>query len=777
MRRWIGVTMFALAGCSRADVALFLPVDDGVRALVVVSEAPNTSPRAEAFDRDGARLQAVLDEAYVGAYEVRITALLYEQPLSALALPAGPLPLSVPPEGGAALPSPAKSFATAVRGEQIAPWVEQDTLPPSIAAIRARTGADDAACLDKGGCFEGPSPDRSSCKIPCPASPEPEPPAPVALPVLTPCAPGFTPRELDPGVVVCDAFPDGRVTSCPRGQAHFVGGAGCEPLGAPCPSDGWPAEAPAGARYVAEGGSGMGTKAAPFGSIAAALAGATPGTVVLVKAGDYVEELTIPDGVRVVGACVAGTTLAKSGGVVHLEGAASLKGFFLERERIVASGAAVDASIEDVLLFESRWVALDIRDGARVAMTNIAVLSPSASGAQFTTGADVTVERAVFDRTVGHGLFLSDAKVELTQVVVDRPRPTSEGNTRTMEVNTDADVTIRRSWFGNGRKRGLFIDRSTVRLEDVTVVGTAVSSLEAADGYGLLIQNDADVTIARSWIHANQSRNLSSLARTIITDSVVSDARPGRRGDSEGFGIYARGASLVLERVAVLDSAFHAIDARASSNRLIDITVRRTGVQAADDRTGFGLYAGGALVLDGAEIQDVAGAAIRIEDPEGDLTIQDTTILRPGRAGCRVCTGICTDGARSVTVRRAAVTDAVGLAIGQVEMFGGALDLQDVSIRHTIPTFCERPVASPSGGLGDGLVSFGALRLRRFAIEDCLNAGLTLGTDRAAENVEVAEGALRGNQTGLNLLFEPSEWRAIGWRVAIADNEVDLVTP
>ena len=90
------------------------------------------------------------------------------------------------------------------------------------------------------------------------------------------CPSGWIPRDVA-GARACDLpITD---TTCGPGRAHFVGGEGCEDVGAACPAGSEPfaANLPADTIFVAPDATGDGTRATPFGTLAEAFAAATSG--------------------------------------------------------------------------------------------------------------------------------------------------------------------------------------------------------------------------------------------------------------------------------------------------------------------------------------------------------------------------------------------------------------------------------------------------------------------------------------------------------------------
>src|SRR5688572_30778703 len=140
---------------------------------------------------------------------------------------------------------------------------------------------------------------------------EPEPPRldQLKTPMMTPCPAGW--REVPPAesglpAAVCEPFPSGGGTICAIDQAHFPGTEGCARVGSECSSDEWASDLPSDRTviYVRPGAAGNGTRSAPYGSIAAAIAATADGAVIALAKGAYDEAVAIDKAVTLWGACV-----------------------------------------------------------------------------------------------------------------------------------------------------------------------------------------------------------------------------------------------------------------------------------------------------------------------------------------------------------------------------------------------------------------------------------------------------------------------------------------
>ncbi len=763
-----GLLAAALLSCRRGDVEVFLPIDDAIRSAVVVAFVED-SPQVTAYELgDGVR--APLLDPYVGKYAVDVTALLYTQPLDALDLAPGRLATVF--EGGRPVPATSDVRTTIVRGESVTAWESRSDAPERVRALRIAGEATE--CLEQGGCYDVDDPEAARCVVPCPEPRAPMPAEAVVMPALTPCPDGWTEADLGDGIVVCDPFPAGRKTDCARGSAHFLGERDCTPIGPACPAGRFPTELPTGTPvYVEAGANGTGTEAAPYGTISEALAGAESGTVVVVAAGRYAESFTVPIGVTVFGACTSGTTIATRDTIV-LGG--TLENVYLEEARVRVEAVANRATLRSVVSANAAGEAIRSSEVSGLLLEDVLVAEPERAGVVVWAGF-ATVRNVVVWGATSHGYVASDSTHDIEDLVIDGTRLSASNVARGMEIQKDADVEASRVWFGNGRDAAMFVDASEATLSDVVVGETASMGADSASGRGAFVQNEARLFIDRGWFHENSGSAVRVLNRAAVSmqDAVVWKTLP----PSNGGSIHAEmtSQSLSLTRVAVLDAPYHGVQNNGPLMQATDLIVRRTGSTGELDKFGHGVLAAGDVTILRAHIADVDGAGIVAGSATRLLRVEDTVIERPSRRGCRLCTGICTQNAEEATLARVRVAGAAGLAIGQGELIAGRVVAQDIVVRDVGRIECDHSVSSPSLGLGDGVVTRGVLDLRRFEIEGCSNAGLSVGAGDDPSRVIVRDGFVHHNDIGLMLLFGPPRDANVLTRVRLEDNRVAIDTP
>src|SRR5262245_46434457 len=143
------------------------------------------------------------------------------------------------------------------------------------------------------------------------------PPPDGGLALAAPAPPSFgtctfgTERTID-GFTICEP-PAPVDPPCGAGTAQFLGDSACMPVRpGGCPAGDFAEDVPADVpvMYVAEGGTGDGTLASPFGRIANAIGALPTGGVIALGKGTYREAVTLDGpGVTILGACPEETIL------------------------------------------------------------------------------------------------------------------------------------------------------------------------------------------------------------------------------------------------------------------------------------------------------------------------------------------------------------------------------------------------------------------------------------------------------------------------------------
>ncbi|MCZ7679748.1 MAG: hypothetical protein M5U28_13695 [Sandaracinaceae bacterium] len=388
----------------------------------------------------------------------------------------------------------------------------------------------------------------------------------------------------------CEPWPDGH-QSCTGAREHFPGEAACRAIGASCPAAGeWAADLPASGTilYVRAGATGgTGTRASPFGTLAAALAEAAlraPPVVVALAQGSYAGDITLAPGVTLWGACTEGTrvdaasaavnvraapasalrNLRLSGGVTSVESPASAQ---LTLDRVLIEGASVGVSVAGGTLDASDLVVRGMTGGA-------------ARGVVVTAGGRASLRRAVL-RDVGgsEGVGLvatgAGAVAEVEDVAI---LDTSDGGAAAYSgARLDAVrlVLERNQW-------AMWSADSTLEGHHVVARDARVHGLQALS---------SATTLTSSLVERVLAWGLSLNGSATVRDVVVRDVARYDPFDFDGTGIATWRSAVLLERVRVERTdgigvgAWEGGDVTARS-----LDVRDTGLDARRPLIGAGVH-------------------------------------------------------------------------------------------------------------------------------------------------------------------------------------------
>ena len=662
------------------------------------------------------------------------------------------------------------------------------------------SGGDDGSS-DAGITFDARAPFDGAIEPAPPAAPEPpraEPALP-ALPVFLPCPAGW--REVTVGgVTACDPWPTTGRESCGAAEAHFPGEPGCRPVGAACEADGWPGGLPAsGVLFVRAGApaGGDGSRDAPYARIADALAVATSGMVVAIASGTYPEDLVVPDGVTLWGACAAATTLS---GAATVDPTVTLNGvtvvvrdlrvtgdkvaFFADSEaHLTLRGVAVeDVEVAGVYTFDSDVVLDDVvirRVRPGVGGLNGRGLSLS--------GGSLVATRVVIDATHEIAVFAARMEVSFTDVAVFATQPqVSDGLWgHGLHAQEGATVAIERGFFQDNHRIALLSggDGGELRLTDVVVRRTRLGNDTSR---GIDVEDGSHLVMRR--VHVDEQEELGvfvSDATVDGVDAIVSRTTAGAPGlTGRGVGFQGRSAG-TLSRVLVdhsLDTGVF-IGGLGADVALSDVTVRVVGLSGDGTMSGRGIaYQTGArgtisrLLVEGATETGLLVASL-------DTAVVASDVCVRAIEGERYARGISAVLGGSLDLSRAEVTEFDELAVF-VAGDGALLRAEDVYVRDTTGD------GSSEARLGRGVSAQMASRLEltRVWIErvgdsaitclgpdaTCIVADLTV--DEVAPNpdgeygrgIQVQEGSLdlrraslvRASEVGLTAILAGSIVRA-----------------
>jgi serine/threonine protein phosphatase PrpC len=173
----------------------------------------------------------------------------------------------------------------------------------------------------------------------------------------------------------------------------------------------------------------------PSGSIAAALASASPGESIIVEPGEYRERLVLRDGIRIVSRVPRGATIRLPGTasegdpavVANGVSGAELVGFRIVGDAATPLGTGIfatnaDVSIVDVEITGAASAAVDLNDSARLTLLGSHIHDNPGAALAIRDGASPRVSQNVFSR---NGL---SERVGAALIVEPDTRPTFFGN-------------------------------------------------------------------------------------------------------------------------------------------------------------------------------------------------------------------------------------------------------------------------------------------------------------------------------------------------------------
>ncbi len=318
---------------------------------------------------------------------------------------------------------------------------------------------------------------------------------------------------------------------------------------------------------------GDGSRASPFGTIAAALAAAGAGTIVALSKGSFDEAVVLSSGVSLRGACAAETRLTAAGSgsaVVEVTASgAALEGLTIagaDRIGLRVSGAGASVRVEDVVVDDVQTVGVAAVSGAGLTARSLVVRAtrPAADGRfghglEVSSGATAVVSRAVVDANHAIAVFASDegTSLKLTDAVVrgTRPRASDRQIGRGMNVQLAARVTASRVLLEDNTELGVFVtsEGTELALSDAVVRGTRSQQSNGRLGRGIGVYGGSRADLDRVVLDRNQEHGAFASdpgSRLVLRDALVRDTEPRDADRLVGRGVEViMGAHAELTRV------------------------------------------------------------------------------------------------------------------------------------------------------------------------------------------------------------------------------------
>lgn len=418
------------------------------------------------------------------------------------------------------------------------------------------------------------------------------------------CAEGF----VTDGEGGCDAILPPGPDPCPHGTIELIGHNTCQPLGdcGPDPSEGgspWGlVEVDATTMYVdatADATGANGTVAAPFLTVAEALAEVPPGGQVAIAAGEYEEALVVSRPVRLAGRCSALVVLRSPGDLDP------------PRPTLRITSGGTGSEVQGVTL-TGPGEGLRVSGAQQVSVQEVEIPSTGSYGVLGISDADARLWRVKVTGATTLGILSNNSTLSVEQSVVrgTNPQPATGYFGRGIEANCTSvgsctTLHVEGSLVAGNRDIGIFafdvdavVISSVVRdtLPEVTGQGPGMginaqcnSDLETCGSMlveGSLVKGNRDTGILVMGVHAR------------VASSVVRDTLPRMSDRVGGRGISAQChpttgvcGSLRVEGSLVADNHEFGIEAVVSETQVVSSIVRDTQSQEGDQTYGLGIAA------------------------------------------------------------------------------------------------------------------------------------------------------------------------------------------
>jgi len=505
----------------------------------------------------------------------------------------------------------------------------------------------------------------------------------------------------------CEPYGEAGPSDCPLGQHHLPGNEGCTDVGRACPAgpyaEGLPTDrtivyAAADASAVGEG-----TRADPV-SLEFAMRRGTDIVIALAKGHYEGQPVVLLDGVSLIGACAAETTLrlprtAAATQAVAVTGAGTeLVDLTISADDfgLLVQGAGATVTMNGVVFSAWGGLAVAVTDGATVRGAGVSLRGPG--------GGDHA------------GFEVSDSIVELSEV--------------TVENAADVGLTI----YGAA---------SSVTLTDFVIRGT--TPFGPAPSGGAVGLEDGHLTLTRGAILGNAGTGilLSSNGRAVLEDVTV------RGHGGTGISVW-EGSTLGATRVVVSDGAIVGMYIRESTASLTDVIVENTR-PVTEVGGGTGIIAFDAEVT-GQRVFVVGNTTFGFvaHEAESDVTMDDLIVEHTegypdtGLHG----RGLTVSGGAQMRLTRARISDSRDVGV-IVALRGAALIAESLEVSRTVEQLCATSTCSCCGaGNGIDVLDGGTLQLNRFTVRDSALIGIQV---LAGASLDLSNGDVTRAQFGFNL--------------------------
>lgn len=484
-------------------------------------------------------------------------------------------------------------------------------------------------------------------------------PWPDSSPVQWACPDGWR-RVVEDGAQTCDPFPEAGAARCGDHEAHFLGEPGCSIVGTTCPPGDFPEGLPADAEIIYvqagfEGGDGS-SPASPLGALQALrFDDLAPGTIVALAQGEYVGAVEPVGELILWGACPAETILTANDDVFRqgtLQLSTAGTSLTAKNLRIAGGtrlGALVDSAsilrLDGVIIERNRRGGIFVENGGRLELERSVIrdvrsdLDRTGGVGLQVVGATASVRRVVFDRNRGVGvrssqsttrLFMEDVIVRGTEAV-----ELDQSLGRGLSVQGESTAEVRRAAFIGNREVGVLAARETrLVLEDALILDTRSRASDQVAGYGLNVQQGAQVEARRVLLARNRDVGVFAMqsgTRLVLQDAVVRHTASQEASRRSGRGLNLQdGARVEVRRAMFSRNREYGIFATDEDTELVleDAVVQDTQSREEDQTLGRGLGAelGAQVQARRVLLARNRNVGILVDDPNTRLTLEDAVV-------------------------------------------------------------------------------------------------------------------------------------------------------
>jgi hypothetical protein len=382
---------------------------------------------------------------------------------------------------------------------------------------------------------------------------------------------------------------------------------GCTRLGPACPASGWATDlvvTPTVAVLFVKAGAiaGDGSKAAPYGSIAEAMAHASPGEI-LALSGDRFDEaaaVSISSDLTLWGACSSSTRIRAPSGaptLLILGGRVTVRNLGLEPNMAGIAMSSGSLTVRAVDIAPGGAVGISGAGTVEIDAAGLAVAGQRGSAINLTGGARANLASLTLTADQGDGLLLADPGTHavVNGLLITGPTAVATGAPPVAGVRVfqGASLEMSRAWISGVEGGGLYFIASPgpVSLADLFVDRTSSVSADPSSGTALVAVGGA-LSIERAVLaHNVRGLALDTVGPARVSDLIVDDSRLGALYVHESSSVSVHRARITQSRAFGLE----VLDSRLSAT---DLSIRATTATTAfvQDLRGSALYASHAAI-------------------------------------------------------------------------------------------------------------------------------------------------------------------------------------